>query len=220
MFLYREKAMTFTNSNHGKQVNMADDIQTLSGISKVRTGIAGFDDITDGGLPQGRPTLVVGSAGAGKTLFAMEFLVHGALEYDEPGVFFAFEENAEELTQNVASLGFDVKGLENAGRLLIDHIHIERSEIEETGEYDLEGLFIRIGLAIDTIGAKRIVLDTYSRSTLQRAVERKHPAGRTTPPVPLAERSECHNGHHRRAGQWQVYQAWPGRICFGRCYLP
>jgi circadian clock protein KaiC len=127
---------------------------------KVPTGIEGFDQITDGGLPRGRPTLVVGSAGAGKTLFAMEFLIRGALQYDEPGVFIAFEENAEELTQNVASLGFDVKSMEAAGGILIDHIHIERSEIEETGEYNLEGLFIRIGLAIDTIGAKRIVLDT------------------------------------------------------------
>jgi circadian clock protein KaiC len=139
---------------------MANDIQTSAGITKVRTGIAGFDEITGGGLPQGRPSLVVGGAGAGKTLFAMEFLVHGALDYDEPGVFFAFEENADELAQNVASLGFDLKALEAAGRILVDHIHIERSEIEETGEYDLEGLFIRIGLAIDTIGAKRVVLDT------------------------------------------------------------
>ena len=139
---------------------MTNDSQTFSGITKVHTGIAGFDVITGGGLPQGRPSLVVGGAGAGKTLFAMEFLVHGALEYNDPGVFFAFEENAEELAQNVASLGFDLKGLEAAGRIPVDHIRIERSEIEETGEYDLEGLFIRIGLAIDTIGAKRVVLDT------------------------------------------------------------
>ncbi len=133
---------------------------TQTGIVKVPTGIEGFDEITGGGLPQGRPALVVGGAGSGKTLFAMEFLVRGALAYNEPGVFVAFEETTEELAQNVASLNFDLKGLDAEGRIIIDHLRIERSEIEETGEYDLEGLFIRIGLAIDSIGAKRVVLDT------------------------------------------------------------
>jgi circadian clock protein KaiC len=139
---------------------MTDNTKILSGILKVPTGIEGFDEITDGGLPQGRPALVVGGAGSGKTLFAMEFLVRGAVKYNEPGVFVAFEETPEEIAQNVSSLGFDVKSLEAEGRIIVDHIHIERSEIEETGEYDLEGLFIRIGLAIDTIAAKRVVLDT------------------------------------------------------------
>jgi circadian clock protein KaiC len=130
------------------------------GLKKSPTGIRGLDEITEGGLPAGRPTLVCGGTGCGKTLFAMEFLVHGATEYREPGVFMAFEETAEELTENVASLGFDLNSLIARKLLLIDHIQIERYEFEETGEYDLEGLFLRLGDAIDTIKAKRIVLDS------------------------------------------------------------
>ena len=129
-------------------------------LPKSPTGIPGMDEITGGGLPKGRPTLIAGAAGCGKTLFAMEFLVNGALQYNAPGVFVAFEENAEELAQNVASLGFDLNNLKKEKKLIIEHIQIERSEIAETGEYDLEGLFIRLGHAIDTIGAKRVVLDT------------------------------------------------------------
>jgi circadian clock protein KaiC len=129
-------------------------------LPKSPTGIPGMDEITGGGLPKGRPTLVAGGAGCGKTLFAMEFLVKGATQYDEPGVFVAFEENAEELAQNVASLGFDLKKLSRQKKLVIDHVRVERGEIEETGDYDLEGLFIRLGHAIDSIGAKRVVLDT------------------------------------------------------------
>jgi circadian clock protein KaiC len=129
-------------------------------VAKAPSGIAGLDEITGGGLPRGRPTLICGGAGCGKTLFAMEFLVRGATEYGEPGVFVAFEETADELAANVASLGFDVKKLERQKKLAIDHIRVERSEIEETGEYDLEGLFVRLQLAIDTVGAKRVVLDT------------------------------------------------------------
>ena len=129
-------------------------------LPKALTGIQGLDEITGGGLPQGRPTLVCGSAGCGKTLLAMEFLVRGATQYDEPGVFMAFEETTKDLTQNVASLGFDLKDLIARKKLVLDFVYIERSEIEETGEYDLEGLFIRLGLAIDSIGAKRVVLDT------------------------------------------------------------
>jgi len=132
----------------------------LEGLRKERTGIPGFDEITAGGLPAGRPTLVCGSAGAGKTLFAMEFLVRGATLFDEPGVFVSFEETDEELTKNVASLGFDLNQLIADKKILLDYVFIERSEIEETGEYDLEGLFLRLGHAIDSIGAKRIVLDT------------------------------------------------------------
>jgi circadian clock protein KaiC len=134
--------------------------QPVKLLPKSPTGIPGMDEITGGGLPKGRPTLVCGAAGCGKTLFAMEFLVNGAIQYNEPGVFVAFEENAEELAQNVASLGFDLKDLIKQKRLILDHVQIERSEIEETGEYDLEGLFIRLGHAIDTIGAKRVALDT------------------------------------------------------------
>src|SRR5436190_3094690 len=132
----------------------------LKHLPKSPTGIQGLDEITGGGLPQGRPTLVAGGAGCGKTLFAMEFLVKGATQYDEPGIFVAFEENAEELAQNVASLGFDLKQLIKQKKLIVDYVRIERTEIEETGEYDLEGLFIRLGHAIDSIGAKRVALDT------------------------------------------------------------
>ena len=130
------------------------------GLRKSPTGIQGLDEITDGGLPAGRPTLVCGGTGCGKTLLAMEFLVRGASEYGEPGVFMAFEETAEELIENVASLGFDLKALIARKLLLIDYVQIERYEFEETGEYDLEGLFLRLGDAIDTIKAKRVALDT------------------------------------------------------------
>ena len=130
------------------------------GIEKAPTGITGLDEITLGGLPRGRPTLVCGTAGCGKTLLAMEFLVRGATEFGEPGVFMSFEEGTGELTQNVRSLGFDLEELEREGKLVLDYVYVERSEIEETGEYDLEGLFIRLGYAIDSIGAKRVVLDT------------------------------------------------------------
>jgi circadian clock protein KaiC len=130
------------------------------GLQKENTGIPGFDEITGGGLPQGRSTLVCGSAGAGKTLFAMEFLVRGATLYNQPGVFISFEETDEELSQNVASLGFDLKQLIADKKLLLDYVFIERAEIEETGDYDLEGLFLRLGHAIDAVGAKRVVLDT------------------------------------------------------------
>lgn len=130
------------------------------GLLKSPTGIKGLDEITGGGLPKGRPTLVCGNAGCGKTLLAMEFLVRGATQFNEPGVFMAFEETEKELTTNVASLGFDLEDLVAKKMILIDHVHIERSEIEEAGEYDLEGLLIRINFAIDSIGAKRVVLDT------------------------------------------------------------
>jgi circadian clock protein KaiC len=129
-------------------------------LLKTPTGIAGLDEITGGGLPKGRPTLICGDAGAGKTLFSIEFIVRGALEFNEPGVYLAFEEKSEELVTNVASLGFDLNKLIAQKKIRLDHVHIERSEIEETGEYDLEGLFIRLGYAIDSIGAKRVVLDT------------------------------------------------------------
>ncbi len=134
--------------------------ETAPVLSKVATGIAGFDAVTFGGLPKGRPSLVCGAAGCGKTLFATTFLVNGATRYDEPGVFMSFEERAEDLVANVASLGYDLDRLVAEGKLAIDHVRVERSEIEETGEYDLEGLFIRLGFAVDSIGAKRIVLDT------------------------------------------------------------
>jgi circadian clock protein KaiC len=131
-----------------------------AGLDKAATGVAGFDEITNGGLPRGRPTLVCGSAGSGKTFLGMEFLVRGATQFGEPGMFMAFEETAPDLATNFASIGFDLNHLEDQKKLVLDYVHIERSEIEETGEYDLEGLFIRLGHAIDSIGAKRVVLDT------------------------------------------------------------
>ncbi len=129
-------------------------------LPKAPTGISGLDEITGGGLPRGRPTLICGGAGCGKTLLAMEFLVRGATEYGEPGVFIAFEETAEELTQNVASLGFHLDDLVAAGQVALDFVEVERSDLGETGDFDLSGLFIRLGYAIDSIGAKRVVLDT------------------------------------------------------------
>ena len=129
-------------------------------LPKVRTGISGLDEITLGGLPRGRPTLVCGSAGCGKTLLAMEFLVRGAREFGEPGAYITFEETATDLAQNVRSMGFDVPGMVRDGLLIFDHVHVDRREIEEIGEYDLEGLFLRLGLAIDSVGARRVVLDT------------------------------------------------------------
>jgi circadian clock protein KaiC len=129
-------------------------------LSKCPTGIQGVDEITDGGFPRGRPTLVCGGAGCGKTLLAAEFLVRGAVQFDEPGVLMCFEETEAELKANVASLGFDLAGLVRRRRLVVDHVRVERAEIQETGEYDLEGLFVRLNHAIDSIGAKRVVLDT------------------------------------------------------------
>jgi circadian clock protein KaiC len=129
-------------------------------LAKTPSGIAGLDQITGGGLPLGRPTLVCGGAGCGKTLFAMEFLIKGAIDHGERGVFMAFEETAQELASNVASLGFDLRALVEKKQIAIDYVKIDRSEIEESGDYDLEGLFVRLGHAIDSIGAKRVVLDT------------------------------------------------------------
>ena len=129
-------------------------------LPKAATGIQGLDEITGGGLPAGRPTLVCGSAGCGKTLLSLEFLVRGAMEFGENGVFLAFEETAEELSQNVRSLGFDLDQLIDDGKIVVDYVHVDRGEIDETGEYDLEGLFIRLADAIDQVGAKRVVLDT------------------------------------------------------------
>jgi circadian clock protein KaiC len=152
----------FNNSSKVSPIIKATNNGKYRAISlpKTPTGIQGLDEITFGGLPKGRPTLVCGSAGCGKTLLSIEFLVHGATQFNEPGVFMAFEETEEDLIKNVASLGYDLKELADRKKLVVDHVHIERSEIEETGEYDLEGLFVRLGYAIDSIGAKRVVLDT------------------------------------------------------------
>lgn len=131
-----------------------------NGIRKSATGIEGFDELTLGGLPTGRPTLVCGTAGCGKTLFACTFLVNGASAYNEPGVFVTFEERPVDIVSNVASLGFDLQQLIDDGKILIEHISVDPSELAEIGDYDLEALFLRLELALDQIGAKRIVLDT------------------------------------------------------------
>src|SRR5471032_1352664 len=140
--------------------NRSQSIAPATRLPKCPTGIQGLDEITAGGLPRGRPTLVCGGAGCGKTLLAAEFLVRGAMQFDEPGVLMAFEETEAELKANVASLGFDLDGLVRRKKIMIDYVHIERSEVQETGDYDLEGLFVRLNHAIDSIGAKRVVLDT------------------------------------------------------------
>jgi circadian clock protein KaiC len=130
------------------------------GVSKALTGISGLDELTSGGLPRGRPTLVCGDAGCGKTVLGLEFLVRGATQYGEPGAIFTFEEGGDELAANVASFGFDLPGLVAQKKLIVDHVLIDRSEIEEAGDYNLDGLFIRLAYAIDSIGAKRVLLDT------------------------------------------------------------
>lgn len=135
-------------------------VKHLKGLEKTPSGIAGLDTILEGGLPQGRPCLVCGGAGTGKSLMGIEFLVRGAVKYGEPGVLVAFEETQEELTKNVTSLGFDLQDLISRKKLVIDYVRVERHEIEETGEYDLEGLFVRLNHSIQQVGAKRIVLDT------------------------------------------------------------
>lgn len=169
-------------------------------LPKAPTSIQGLDEITGGGLPKGRPTLVCGSAGCGKTLFAMEFLVRGATQYNEPGVFMSFEETEKELTANVASLGFDLDNLVKHKKIWLEHIHIERAEIEQSGDYNLEGLFIRIHHAVENIGAKRVVLDTIEtlfsglpnplilRAELQRLLRWLKRKGVTT--IITAERGE------------------------------
>lgn len=148
--------MTMTTLGRGEQRSAA----ALPVIEKAPSGLAGFDEVTFGGLPRGRTSLVCGSAGCGKTLFGMQFLVRGIVDYDEPGVFVAFEETEADLAQNVASLGFDLDGLIASGKLAMDHIRVERNEIEENGEYNLDGLFLRLELAILSVGAKRVVIDT------------------------------------------------------------
>jgi circadian clock protein KaiC len=139
---------------------MSDSRLPTKSLAKSPTGISGFDDLTLGGLPKGRPTLVCGTAGCGKTLFAATFLVHGARELDEPGVFVSFEERPSDIIENVASLGFDLDALIEAEKVVIEHIEVDPSEVAEIGDFDLEGLFLRLELAIDSIGAKRVVLDT------------------------------------------------------------
>src|SRR5258706_2295338 len=138
----------------------AATVRTLFSIRKPPTGIRGLDEISGGGLPKGRTTIVCGGPGCGKTMLGIEFLVRGALEYNEPGVLMAFEETPQDIAQNVASLGFDIQDLSDKKKLFLDYVAVEPSEIQETGEYDLEGLFIRLGNAVETVGAKRVMFDT------------------------------------------------------------
>jgi circadian clock protein KaiC len=137
--------------------------RSLPRLAKAPTGISGLDQVTEGGVPRGRPTLVCGPAGSGKTLLAMEFLIRGIIEYGEPGVFVAFEETADELTANVASLGFDLRKLEDDGLLVVDYVDVATDDVTEVGDWDLEGLFVRLGFAIDSVGAKRVAVDTIER---------------------------------------------------------
>jgi circadian clock protein KaiC len=169
-----------TNSKVARQKTAGAAAKAVERLEKAPTGITGLDEVTLGGLPRGRATLICGSAGCGKTMLAVEFLVNGVREYDEPGVFIAFEETRDELVVNAASLDFDLGKLVRDGKLAIDHVHIDPNEIAETGEYDLEGLFIRIKYAIESVGAKRVVLDTietlfsgFSNTALLRAEIRR-----------------------------------------------
>jgi circadian clock protein KaiC len=134
--------------------------KTLPPLQKTPTGISGLDELTGGGLPTGRPTLICGEAGSGKTMMSIEFIVRGAMQFDEPGVIMTFEERASELAVNVASLGFDLEKLQADKKIKVDYVHVSRTEIQETGEYDLDGLFVRLDHAISSIEAKRVVLDT------------------------------------------------------------
>lgn len=151
-------------------------------LAKSPTGIQGLDEITGGGLPKGRSTLVCGGAGCGKTLLAMEYLVRGATQFREPGVFMAFEESVKDLTENVASLGFDLKRLIASKKIAMDFVNIEPNEIEESGDYDLEGLFIRLNTAIDAIGIKRVVAAPHHRRYVEyRALAHRAGPGRRLP---------------------------------------
>ncbi|HMM36940.1 MAG TPA: ATPase domain-containing protein, partial [Thermoanaerobaculia bacterium] len=177
-----------------------------SPLLKVPTGIAGLDEITGGGLPLGRPTLVCGGAGSGKTLLGIEFIVRGATRFGEPGVILTFEEDARELATNVASLGFDLDRLVAEKKLYIDYVHIDRSEIEESGEYNLDGLFVRLRHAIEAVGAKRVLVDSVEalfaglssplvlRAELRRLFRWLKERGLTS--VVTAERGEGHLTRH------------------------
>ena len=199
---HKRKAMQSkgTASAEGRSAKKKAQAKSANALPKSPSGIQGLDEITEGGLPKGRPTLICGGPGCGKTLFATEFLVRGAVEYGESGVFMSFEENAAELVANVASLNFNLRLLERQKKLVVDYVHVDRNEIEETGEYDLEGLFVRLRLAIESVGAKRVVLDTLEtlfggltnatilRSELRRLFRWLKDRGMTT--VITAERGE------------------------------
>jgi circadian clock protein KaiC len=152
--------MAATRGTEDQLMASGGPISRIAELAKTPTGISGLDEVTGGGLPKGRPTLICGPAGCGKTLLALEFLVRGITRYNEPGVFVAFEESADDLIANVASLGFDLAQFEAAGQLVIDHVNVVSGEMEETADWNLDGLFLRLGAAIDSVGAKRVVIDT------------------------------------------------------------
>jgi circadian clock protein KaiC len=152
--------MAGTRGTEDQLTASSGPISRIGELAKTPTGISGLDEVTGGGLPKGRPTLICGPAGCGKTLLALEFLVRGITMFNEPGVFLAFEESADDLVANVASLGFDLAQFEAAGQLVIDHVNVVSGEMEETADWNLDGLFMRLGAAIDSVGAKRVVIDT------------------------------------------------------------
>ena len=156
----RKNKVASARAQRAKAVLAGPEAPPGAPVPKAPSGIDGLDEITAGGLPRGRPSLVIGGPGCGKTMLAAEFIVQGATRYGEPGVFMMFEETADELVANIRSLGFDLDGLVRDGKVAIDYVRVERAEIEETGQYDLEGLFIRLAHAVESVGAKRVALDT------------------------------------------------------------
>jgi circadian clock protein KaiC len=135
-------------------------VQCSAKLEKCPSGIKGLDEITGGGLPRGRPTLVCGDAGSGKTILAMQFLVRGITEFGEPGVFIAFEESAQELATNMSSMDIDLQRLCAENKLAIDWVHLEGGEVPKTGDFNLQALFVRIQSALQRVHARRIVLDS------------------------------------------------------------
>ena len=180
-------------------------------LAKAPTGIQGLDEVTGGGLPKGRVTLVCGSAGCGKSLLAMEFLVHGAVRYGEPGVCMDFEETEEKLRANVASLGFDLRELAKRKKLLVDYVSVERDQIAESGEYNLEGLFIRLGHAVKAIKAKRVVLDSIE-ALFSGLVDSTYTASGTPPAVSLAGRPQAYRCRYRGSGRTHADPSRAGGI--------
>ena len=192
----------------------AEDKPKSSGtqLEKSPTGIKGLDEVTKGGLPKGRPTLVCGGAGSGKTLLAAEFLVRGALQFGEPGVFMSFEETSEELTKNVVSLGFKLDDLVAQKKISLDYVQIDRSEIEETGEYDLEGLYTP--WTCDRFGRCKASGAGYHRNALFRNTQSCGCTGRAEAPVSMVKRQRHDNHHHRRAGRKNIHASRLGGIRF------
>jgi circadian clock protein KaiC len=135
-------------------------MNSFPALAKAQTGITGFDEVTGGGLPRGRPTLFCGGPGCGKTILAMEFLVRGAREFNEPGLFVSFEESPDQLIQNFRTLGFDLDDLIEKNRLKISHVELSRVEIIESGTFSLDALLIRLEHGLAEIGATRLVLDS------------------------------------------------------------